>query len=216
MILVLSPWIIRNAVVFHRFIPASTITGLAFYNSYVIPERGFGFNEIKPEHRHVFELDNEADRSACLGRIAIQHILHNPLDALKLIPVKLSLIVYPFDLRWLLPHSPFRFNIFWCIVLFLAVIAVISNTSFIFNRLNIIVFLLGTLLLTAIVFYGSPRMRASFDPFIIMLSAVGFLWIWKRERRWLWIGVIAGWNMLILFLGELSCFIKLLHQLKPW
>lgn len=216
MILVLSPWIIRNAIVFNRFIPASTLTGLTLYNSYIIPEKGFGYNEIKPEHRHVFELDNEADRSACLGRIAIQHILHNPIEALKLIPVKLSLIVYPFDLRWLLPYSLFRFNIFWFTVLILAGIAFISDTSFILNRLNIVVFLLGTLLLTTVVFYGSPRMRVPFDPFIIMLSAVGVMWIWRKERRWLWIAGIIGCNFILLFLGESTWFVRMVGNLKPW
>ena len=216
-ILILSPWIIRNAVIFHHFIPTSTIPkSFAFYNSYFIPEKGYGFNEIKTEHSDYFNIDNEIDKNAYLIAVTMKHIKRHPLQAIKLIPVKLSLLVYPFDLQWLRPAFPFRFNIFWSVISILAVIAIFSQPDLIRTRMNILIFLLGALLLTTIVFYGSPRMRAPYVPFIIILSAVSTLWIWRKERRWFWITGIFSCNLIILFLAESSCFIEMIKNLKPW
>ncbi len=202
MILVLSPWVVRNGIVFHRFIPTASTTGITFYNSYFIPEKGLGFNEIRNEHDQYFSITNEADRSRYLTHVTAQHIKHHPWRALELIPMKLGLLGYPFDMKWIHQEFPFRYNIFWGLTASLAVLAVIAQTSYVRHRLSLVIFTLGAPLLTSIIFYGSPRMRAPFDPFIVVLAAVGAFWVWRNRRRWLWLGTIVALNSLILLLGE--------------
>jgi len=216
MILVLAPWVIRNATVFHRFIPTSSLTGVTFYNSYLIPEKGLGFNEIKKEHDEYFSIGNEADKSNHLTHATVQHIKRHPWQALKLIPVKLALLVYPFDMRWLSPEFRFRYNIFWGIISTLAALVVIAQSSYVRHRLSLVIFPLGALLLTSIIFYGSPRLRAPFDPLIALLAAAGAFWVWQRRQRWLWIGSIVFFHTMIIFLGESPHMAEFIKSLKPW
>lgn len=216
MTFILAPWVVRNTTVFHRFIPTFTITGSTFYNSYFIPAKGPGYIVIKQEHNEYFSIENEADRDRYLTNLTLQHIKSNPWQALKLIPMKLSLLIYPFDMKWSLPGFPFRYNIFWGLISILAVLAVIARTSYIRDRLTLILFPIGALLLTTIIFYGSPRMRAPFDLFIALLGSVGALWVWQNRSRHIWIGVIVGLNILMIFIGESHFLIKLLKDIKPW
>jgi hypothetical protein len=216
MILVLAPWVVRNGIIFNRFIPTASTTGITFYNSYFIPEKGLGYNEIKNEHNTYFSITNEADRSRYLTHVTAQHIKHHPWRALELIPTKLGLLGYPFDMKWRRQNFPFRYNIFWGLIASLAVIAVISQTSYVRHRLSLVIFTLGAPLLTSIIFYGSPRMRTPFDPLIVPFAAVGAFWIWQRRQRWVWIGSIVILNTLIIFLGESPHMGEFIKSLKPW
>jgi len=214
--LVLAPWVIRNAAVFDRFIPTFTLSGITLYNSYFIPESGLGYNEIKPEHNEVLSINNEAERSNYLTRLTLKHIEQHPLQAIKLIPMKLSLLIYPFDMKWMQKDWPFKYNIFWGIIAALAIVAVVFDASFVWKRLSILFFPLGALLLSTILLYGSPRMRAPFDPLIAVFATVGAAWVWKNRRRYLWIGGIVVANVGTMLLGESGYIIKLLKNLKPW
>jgi 4-amino-4-deoxy-L-arabinose transferase-like glycosyltransferase len=216
MILVLSPWVVRNGIIFHRFIPTASTSGMTFYNSYFIPEKGLGYNEIRNEHDKYFSITNEADRSRYLTHVTAQHIKHNPWRALKLIPMKLGLLGYPFDMKWMHTKLPFRYNIFWGLIASLAVLAVIAQTSFVRHRLSLVIFPFGALLLTSIILYGSPRLRAPFDPLVALPAAVGAFWIWQRRHRWLWIGSMVIFHTMIIFLGESPHMVEFIKSLKPW
>lgn len=214
--LILMPWIVRNAYVFHRLIPTYTSSGLALYNSYIIPEEGSGYNEIKPEHSALFFGKNEADKSSYLTQITLRYIKNHPWLALKLIPSKLALLVYPFDIKWIYPGFPFRYNIFWGVIFMLAILSLLHCASFVTEKLSLVIFSLGALLFTSIVYYGSPRLRSPYDPFIILLSSVGALWVWKQKRKWLRIAGIAGMNALLLVAGDSLAVIEIIRRLKPW
>lgn len=215
--IVLAPWVIRNAIVMHRFIPTCTISGIALYNAYFIPEKGFGYNEIKKEHYEGYiAIDNEYDKSKYLTRLTLEYIRAYPWQALKLIPVKLSLIVYPYDMKWDHPNIPFRYNIFWGFISTLAVLAVLAHPSYVRERLALLLFPIGALLSTSVVFHGLARYRIPFDPFIAVLAAVGAVWIWRNSRRYLWVGAIVALNAAMLFIGESTFIIALFRDLKPW
>ena len=62
--LIVSPWIVRNAIQFHRFIPAYTLSGLAFYNSYAVPGKGLSFNSLKGVPDEYFALKERGIKDA--------------------------------------------------------------------------------------------------------------------------------------------------------
>ncbi len=212
---VLAPWVVRNAIVFHRFIPTCTISGITLYNSYFIPEKGLSYNEIKPEHREYYSYDNEADRSGYLTRLTACHIINNPLQALKLIPVKLALLVYPYDMRWLLPGFPFRYNIFWGVIAMFALPGVSDKRFRCGDKGSIILWVLSSLIATTVIFYGSSRMRAPFDLFVIVTAATGVLLIGQYRHRWIVTAGIVVVNSMLLLLGESSFVICLIRSFSP-
>jgi hypothetical protein len=130
--------------------------------------------------------------------------------------MKLGLLAYPFDMKWMHQKFPFRYNIFWGLIASLAVLAVIAQTSYVRHRLSLVIFTIGASLFTSIIFYGSPRLRAPFDPLIALLAAVGAFWIWQRRHRWVWIGSIVVFHTMIIFLGESHHMIEFIKVLKPW
>ncbi|RMD75315.1 MAG: hypothetical protein D6820_14935 [Lentisphaerae bacterium] len=97
-----SPWWIRNAVVFHRFVPFSSMGGFTFYESNAPSADGgpnHGKTAFPPEWQRVMEklrdcpplpeaaqLELEADR--ILRQRTLQWILDHPLDFFTLMPRK--------------------------------------------------------------------------------------------------------------------------------
>jgi len=214
--LFLSPWVIRNYNRFGHFIPISTITGAVLYNSYIIPEKGLGYCGIKQEHAEYLTMNNEVDKNRYFTQVTFQYIKDHPMEALKLIPLKLSLLIYPFDLKWLWPGAPFRYNFFWGTALSLTLAAFFFQPKILFDRLSILLFPLIALVLMSIVFLGLPRYRAPFDPLILVIASVGLGWMWQHSKRHLWIGMLLLFNIAILFMGESSQLKLWLQHLKPW
>ena len=129
---------------------------------------------------------------------------------------ELQILVYLTAFLNLQKDWPFKYNIFWGIIAALAIVAVVFDASFVWKRLSILFFPLGALLLSTILLYGSPRMRAPFDPLIAVFATVGAAWVWKNRRRYLWIGGIVVANVGTMLLGESGYIIKLLKNLKAW
>lgn len=181
---VILPWVARNAMVFHRFIPAYTLSGITFYNSYVLPENGFGFNSLRGVPDEYFTLPDEGARDAYLTALTVRHIREHPREALSLLPVKLGLLAYPFDLRWLDPRFPLRYNVFWGAIFLLAAVGIGTCAAFLPPRGSLFWAPFAGLLFTAAVLYGSPRIRMPFDYLLMVPAAAGVFWIRERGRWW--------------------------------
>ena len=212
---VMTPWIARNAAVFHRFIPTFTTSGIALYNSYFIPEDGLGYNQIMPEHGAFRTMVSETDRSDYLTHVTIEHLRRHPLLAVKLVPLKMSLLMYPYDLKWWCPWCPIKFNVFWFAALVFALTALVARWKLAAERLSLMLFALGSMLATSTVFLGLPRYRSPYDPLIILLAAVGIHWMAGRERRLVWFAAIAGISILFILAGESEGVVSLVRALMP-
>lgn len=83
----LAPWIVRNAIVFHEFVPATTDAGHGFYvanNEHTIDDRFYIPNDwsfmLKPGETSI----GEVEASRRLMRIAGGYLLSHPRVALRL------------------------------------------------------------------------------------------------------------------------------------
>jgi 4-amino-4-deoxy-L-arabinose transferase-like glycosyltransferase len=182
-LLVLSPWTIRNYLQFNRFVPLSNIGGLTLYNSYMVPEKGFGYNSLESLSDEYFEIDNETDKNKFLVRKSIEYIRKNPWEVIQLTAIKTLLFIYPFDGYWYPIPFGSKYNIFWGLVLCFSAIGIVLH----FNDKNvakkIIDFLLISFLIGIIIFYGSPRFRFPIDPLLIIFAASALTYIAKEKFK---------------------------------
>jgi len=213
---VILPWVVRNAVVFHEFIPTYTLGGAVLYNSYILPDRGFGYTQVMEEHARYFSLEGEAEKDDYLADVALEYVKNKPFRALKLIPAKLGVLVYPYDMKWLWPGFPFRFNVFWGVISLLSVFAVFSDFSGVRERLSLLLFSFGALLATSIVLYGSPRLRSPYDPLFIVTASMGAESLLRRRRKRLWTAGLVLVLGILLAAGESPRVATFIEGLKQW
>jgi hypothetical protein len=104
--------------------------------------------------------------------------------------VRTALLVYPFDMKWLIPSFPFKYDVFWGVVFMFACAGCLGRFRWMAERLTLLMFPLLSIVFTALILYGSPRFRVPFDPLIVVMASVGLLWVWERKDRavW-WIGI---------------------------
>jgi 4-amino-4-deoxy-L-arabinose transferase-like glycosyltransferase len=172
--LTLSPWIIRNYIIFHEFIPGTTMGSRVFWegnNPYSIggPSSYFPQQKLKNkteiQMQHIYLADT------------IQVIKTNPKRFLWLLWNKFKRFwaVVPNTKLYSSPKykmvSVFSFGIllpFFIIGFFLT----LRNKKVQFLHLIIIFFTLFHMVLLASIIY-----RAPIEPFIIIIAVVGFLWL---------------------------------------
>lgn len=209
----MTPWTVRNAIEFRHFIPTYSLNGITFYNSYVLPKKGYGFNSLQGVPENYHRLDNEGDRNAYLIRYTFHYISEHPLSTAMSIPVKTALLVYPFDMKWLIPSSPFKYNVFWGAVFLLGCLGCAKRFRWMAERLSLLFFPLLSLCFTALLLYGSPRIRVPFDPLIAVIASVGLVWIWRRRDRIAWcVGMVAVHGFLAAA-GSLSTVSDILRRI---
>lgn len=83
-IIILAPWVIRNYFRLNSFVPFANIGGLTLYNSYIVPQKGFGFNSIESVGEEYYEIDDETNQSKYLIQKTTEYIKENPLQVVKL------------------------------------------------------------------------------------------------------------------------------------
>ncbi len=108
--LVLAPWVVRNAVVLHRFVPLSENSGIVLFD-------GAGGGELTPSERLAYDVDRArgTDDATALGRIGMRRIQSdwrtNPLgllgDRLKRAGLVMTALWTPtLDVLWELNTRP--------------------------------------------------------------------------------------------------------------
>jgi 4-amino-4-deoxy-L-arabinose transferase-like glycosyltransferase len=186
---VLLPWWVRNYLVFHTFIPISTMSGpnLLMGNNRIVVEdpkyRGFAiWDTYIPEYRDALKSANdEVKRDKIAKDFAIQWLKDNPDKWLRLAAAKLVRGWTPF----LQPTTArlYRWGMLasWGPVLVLFLIVVIP-TLVGFLRSNhpgwIIHLVIVNSLIVTVMFWGESRYRHAFEPLCIVLAAqalVGFM-----------------------------------------
>jgi 4-amino-4-deoxy-L-arabinose transferase-like glycosyltransferase len=181
-VLVLLPWTVRNYRAFDTFVPFTTGGGLAFYNSYVLPPRGLGFNSLDGIPPEFFTIENEAEQSRYLTDRTLGYISNHPLEAGRLLALKVFLFLYPLDGYWYSLSLGSKYNIFWGVILSFSILGFFSRTADPSARELLFVALLSVSLL-ALVLAGIPRYRITLEPVFLLFASSGITRLWSRSER---------------------------------
>jgi 4-amino-4-deoxy-L-arabinose transferase-like glycosyltransferase len=199
--IILAPWTARNFYKLNAFVPLSNVGGVTLYNSYVIPQEGFGYNSLEGLDIAYFNLLDETAQSKFLVKKTIARIAQNPSDAMQLAAVKILLFFYPFDGYWYPVSFGSRYNLFWGIVFSFAIIGIACVRESNDINIKLVYFLLGSFLLGIVTFYGSPRFRIPIEPLLICFAAAGYVRLSEKKKRA--VIAIVGVNLAIYLMFRL-------------
>ena len=209
MVLVIAPWAVRNVVELDTFIPIANNSGATLWAGHN-PDAFGGAMYATPDRITVPQTAEPGSPQAAietdrfLRDEALEYMLENPLDELKLIPLKLihlnrgdSRIVEVW-LNRVAPGDPKpvvgNTDIVMSLVLDLAYYALLALTILavvLFGsagwRQPVLrgIFTLGlaSLVLYGFVFYGNPRYRAPLEPLMIVLVTPLLTRLWDARGR---------------------------------
>lgn len=209
--LVIAPWTVRNAVEFGRFIPITSGTGFAMAGTYnqasredVADPGSWRTPRVAPEYTPLFLTRgiDEGTLDATLRSRATAFALDHPLyvvevsgwNLLRLFELSGGSVVDPISGRVEIRGIGSADPVVERIGLGLAVLlAVVGATAIIRSRRPgarripagpLFLWLVPILLiLAAAPINGLPRQRTPVDPFILILAAIGIVWIWESCRE---------------------------------
>ncbi len=179
----LAPWTVRNFFTLNAFVPLGNVGGVTLYNSYVLPQKGFGYNSLEGVNRTYFDQLDETAQSKYLVKRTIAHIAKNPTEAMKLAGVKILLFFYPFDGYWHTVSFGSKYNLFWGIVLSFSIIGIGCHRWNLDENIKLVYLLFCSFLLASVVFYGSPRFRIPIEPLLICFAAAGYAHLVSRKKK---------------------------------
>ena len=213
-LIALLPWTIRNYYRLGTFVPFANVGGLTLYNSYVVPQKGFGFNSIKSLDDEYFEISDETLRNKFLIRKTIEYVKNKPAKVIQLAAIKMLLFIYPFDGYWYPVSFGSKYNIFWGLILCFSMLGIIIHLDD--NDINkkLIIFLFISYIIGIIVFYGSPRFRLPIDPFLICFAAGGFVYLTKKNSFASFLTVLI--NVMVFMIFRYFNYQELFHYFKNW
>ena len=213
-LIALLPWTIRNYYRLGTFVPFANVGGLTLYNSYVVPQKGFGFNSLKSIDDEYFEIGNETLRNKYLIRKSIEYVKYNPAKVIQLTAVKMLLFIYPFDGHWYPLSLGSKYNIFWGVILCFSMLGIIIHLDDRDINKKLIIFLFISFVIGIIVFYGSPRFRLPIDPLLICFAAGGFVHFTKKYSYAS--SLIVVFNVMLFFIFRHFQLQELFHYFKNW
>jgi hypothetical protein len=175
-LLVLSPWLIRNYIVFGKFIPASNSAGITLYTSYVSWGYDMSIVNILPEDRITWErIENEYEKNKFLLEKAYQFVKKNPIKMISLVPFKLKDYFHPFNGRWYPLSMGSKFNLLYGLLGCFAVLGFWWNrkTQVEITKLSLC-FVIGAII-SVIIFHGEIRYRFVLNPILFILAGLCFV-----------------------------------------
>lgn len=196
--LLAAPWVARNDVVFHHFPLFSTRAGVTLYNSYFLSEKGFGFNQVQGVRKELAKLPGEVAQDRFFAGEAFQFIREHPGTFLKLVPVKIALVFYPFDGRWHRINLLSKYNLLFGLVLCFGLFGFVSLLKKKEKKSFLLFLPFVQTGFVAAIFYGKPLYRLPLEPLLIALAAKGFLVVQSFQKKK---GVVLSAGILFLNLG---------------
>lgn len=199
--LVLSPWVIRNYMIFGHFIPASTSTGITLYTSYINWGYDMSINNLLPADRNVLSnLKNDFEKDRFLLKRTLNYLIEHPLKLLTLAPIKLIDYLHPFNGRWYPLSLGSKYNVLYGILASFATVGFLWNIK----TNNSLVKLAGLLILggiiSAVLFHGEIRYRFVINPLMFLLSGLCFIEDLGQKQK-TQIGVLVILNIILWLLG---------------
>ena len=181
----ISPWIIRNYKVHHRFIPSSAEGGIAFYVSYFPPGGVYGFSGASdPAVGEVYsKIQSPALRNEFLFKKTLDFIVNNPKKVIVLEFKKILYLWAPFD--WEIVEGRW-FNFPYVIMLPFFALGLFFVLKEFMKFYPVLLPIIYVQIMT-LIFYGSPRFRLPIDPYIFIIAMLGILnirvWVQKGNLR---------------------------------
>ncbi len=186
-LLVLSPWIIRNYLLFKTFVPVATMGGSQFYSSNHPDSDGFGDGLLKgviyPQEQELKATGmNEAMRSKYFYKKGWEVIFFNPEKSFKLFLRKMFLYMDP--IITLYNQTPFKKIINWPYIFILmascAGFILALKDSAIRQSVLSMVFIFGYFAVIYALWHPGERYRFPSEPILIVLTAYLLGWIPRR------------------------------------
>ncbi|MBL6962735.1 MAG: glycosyltransferase family 39 protein [Bacteroidetes bacterium] len=194
LILLVSPWTIRNYLVFGKFVPVSTNGGFALLigNN---PHAEGRFYLHEDFFRDVEKNSNEAGYSKIAGKMALDYMSSNPVQVIQRIPVKFFYLFWPGmdGISWNMNGesagkqvflSRFRFLangyfvLLMCAFLLAIFMKIINSKWQLIDTL--ILAMIGYYVLITLVFFGESRYHFHLIPFFHV--SVASLFLKGKER----------------------------------
>jgi 4-amino-4-deoxy-L-arabinose transferase-like glycosyltransferase len=213
-LLVALPWTIRNYSHFGAFVPLTTHGGLAFFNCYVLPPQGFGYNAGGLAGEEYSQLTDEVSRSRYLNRKTLEYAQQNPLAVAKLTALKAFYLIYPFDGYWHAVSFGSKYNIFWGILLAFSTLGLAVSWRCAGSGMQLVFLLLLSFVAAMLVFQAIPRFRLPMEPFLICFAAGGIRYAWQRKR--LTAAILVGMNAALFLTFRYMELGRFFDYLKQW
>jgi hypothetical protein len=190
--LMLAPWAARNYSLFHHFVPIANDDGITMYISYW-PVRASGkaiWGNVPgaedPVVAEAYQAENEALMSRQLRKVTLLRLLKHPAHAFQLMPVKVMNLLVPFDWE-IIPHWNGRSRSVNLGYLF-AIAPAILGAWVLWRRRAPYQWVLWvspiSVVILAVVFYGSPRFRLPAEPVLLIFASSGFCFLWEKVAGW--------------------------------
>lgn len=202
--IIVSPWVIRNYLVFKKFPLISTRGGITLYNSYFLADKGFSFNQLKNLKKNDKKfnlLKTELEIDNYLIKKAITFIKQNPATFLKLIPVKVAMLFYPFDGKWYKLNLFSKYNLLFGLVFCFSLIGIFYIIKGKENKSYILFIPFLQTFFTCVMFYGKPQYRLPLEPILIILAVAGFFTLKEMSNKKIFYFIISS-----IFILNLSLF----------
>lgn len=157
----MSPWIVRNYIVYKEFIPLSTNGGIVFW---------IGNNSLanggSSSAAWSFE-DGDNKKSKEYFKMGIEYLKNNP----KRIP---KLFIRKILVHWAPFANGFEFfNSFYAVILLFGSVGILFFRKKVVLE-NILLLILLSTTLAAVITFGEPRYRCPYEPYLIIFSALTF------------------------------------------
>lgn len=175
---VLLPWTLRNYSVHHELVPVATQAGYVFYSSYK-PHQSKVLGAYTVDETVTYARTNlsEVEASRFLFWQTIRHIADDPKILGYLSFLKLAYFVSPFD--WELSGGGGIYNFSYGFILPFALWGIYISLRR--KKGQVLLLPIVHLLFVSLVFYGSPRLRVSVEPFLIIFAASTLYSLFKNR-----------------------------------
>ena len=189
-LLALTPWTLRNAVVFHEFIPISDASGFSLYQGNSMWTRRYYALRNRQEYaawtqamdldtrRRLAEMEMEgkrtpSQRSGAFARMAIEESLADPSGSIRLIGLKAWQWLRPYPTPWFWPAAVVAaVGLFYSVLYVLAAIGLVGSP-----RHGVAAFCAATLALSMavhVVLQVVWRYRVPYwDPLLLLYGTFG-------------------------------------------
>jgi len=209
-ILPISVWTLRNWLVFHKFIPIVSRTGIGLYISY-FPKDGkfYGFNVLDATNENAKFLTLKADQTIFWVKETLKFIKNNPTRFLKLEFLKTLYFWSPFDWE-IIGYGVYNFMYGFIVPFFICGVFITLKR---FRELLPIYLPIIYSFFIALVTYGSPRFRLPIEPYLIIIASVGITYFIGRFSKKVYpILITSGYLLLNLFFYVNSYQLKIVTR----
>jgi len=179
--IVLSPWIIRNYIVYRALVPVSSQGGIGFYSSYCPRDGIFGLMAASddPVVIEASKISSPILQSNFFVKKTIDFIINNPKKVLMLELKKVMYFWAPLD--WEIVGNKW-FNAIYMIMLPFFAIGFISALKE-FRKFYPVLIPIVYFQIISLIFYGSPRFRLPVDPYIFIIGMAGIMEVFKYLKK---------------------------------